>query len=279
MEEKQKMEKKQISKILSSVFTVVFLAIFLFSGYQIVSYLLEGKEESDLNQEMIREAVVSVEEKPIYVEDVFPLEETVTEEITPEKKILYYPDISVDIQKLKSEYPGIVGWLYLPETQINYPVMQAEDNDYFLHRLPNGKENSAGSIFMDFRVNADLSHGNFILYGHNMKNNSMFGTVLDYRDSAFYENHPYLFYFTDSGKYRLEIFAGVHTTSDSYIYSFPQTDDEMRNYLSKIRSNSVFKSDVPVSATDRIFVLSTCSGRTTDTHRFVICAKLVPIES
>ncbi len=279
MAEKQKMAKIKISKILSSVFTVVFLAVFILSGYQIVSYLLEGKEESDLNQEMIREAVVSVEEKPIYVEDVFPLEETVTEEIKPEKKILYYPDISVDLQKLKSEYSGIVGWLYLPETPINYPVMQAEDNDYFVHRLPNGKENSAGSIFMDFRAKSDLTQGNIILYGHNMKNNSMFGTILDYRDPSYFADHPYLFYFTDSGKYRLEIFAGVHTTSDSYIYSFPQTDDEMRHYLSKIRTSSVFKSDVLVSATDRVFVLSTCSGSTTDTHRFVICAKLVPIES
>jgi len=278
MKEKQT-SKKQLTRILSYIFTVVFLAVFLFSGYQIISYLLEGKEESDLNQAMIQEAVVSLQEKPIYAEDVFPMEETSTEEVGSEKHILYLPDISVDIPKLRSEYQGIIGWLYLPETPINYPVMQWKDNDYFVHRLPNGKENAAGSIFMDYRADADLSTGNFILYGHNMKNDSMFGTILDYRDPSYFSEHPYLFYFTENGKHRLEIFAGVHTTSDSYIYTFPQTDDEMRRYISKIRTNSVFKSEVSVSENDRIFILSTCSGSTTDTRRFVICAKLVPIEN
>ncbi len=263
---------------LSSLLFIVFFVAFLFSGYQIVSYFLESKEEGDLNQEMIHTAVVPSANSLVYVEDVITTEEPVTEEITTKKKILYYPDIAVDIQKIKSEYPGVVGWLYLPETKINYPVMQWDDNDYFVHRLPNGKENSAGSIFMDCRSAADLSQRNYILYGHNMKNNSMFGMVLEYRDPEFFEEHPYLFYFTESAKYRLEVFAGVHTKSDSDVYSFPQTDDEMWYYISKLRTNSVFKSEVKVSKNDRVFVLSTCSGSTSDDRRFVVCAKLVPIE-
>lgn len=278
MTEKNQTSRKQILKILSSVFTVIFSALFLFSGYQIISYLLEGKEENDLNREMIQEAVISLQEKPIYIEDVFPREEIVTQDEKIEKNILYYPDISVDIKKLKLEYPGIVGWLYLPDTPINYPVMQSEDNDYYIHRLPNGKENSAGSVFMDYRSRSDLSGEICILYGHNMKNNSMFGTILDYRDASYYANHPYLFYFADGVKYRLEVFAGVHTTSDSYIYSFPKNAEERGAFLSKIRSSSVFNSDVSVTENDRIFVLSTCSGSTSSSRRFVVCAKLVPIE-
>lgn len=279
MNEKNQTSRKRISKILSSVFTVIFSALFLFSGYQIISYLLEGKEESDLNREMIQEAVISLQEKPIYIEDVFPHETTVTQDAKPKKSIIYYPDISVDMKKLKLEYPGIVGWLYQPGTPINYPVMQAEDNDYYIHRLPNGKENSAGSIFMDFRSQSDLSGEICILYGHNMKNNSMFGTILEYRDASYYANHPYLFYFADGVKYRLEVFAGVHTTADSYIYSIPKNADDSRAFLSKIRSSAVFNSEVSVLENDQIFVLSTCSGSTSSSRRFVVCAKLVPIES
>lgn len=277
MNEKQNDKKSRLFGIVSKALTAVFLLVFLFSGYQIISYFLEGKEESDLNEEMIREAVNFVKEDPIYAEESLTSEDKQTDE-PEEKKILYYPDISVDVKKLSQEFEGIVGWLYLPETPIHYPVMQWTDNDYFVHRLPNGNENSAGSIFMDFRVNPDLSGRNYILYGHNMKNDSMFGTVLEYRDPAFFKDHPYLFYFTEDGVFRLEIFAGVHTTADSYVYSFPSDDEEIGTYLSKIRSSSVFLSDVAVSKEDRIFILSTCSGRVGDDQRFILCAKLVPLE-
>ena len=264
--------------VVFAIFALFFLAVFVVSSYKIISYYLEKKEENDLNQSMIQEAVVSIKSEPIYRE-----EETVTRPGTSEeedvRKVLLYPDISVDLEKLKKEYPKIVGWLYLPDTVINYPVMQDEDNEYFVSHLPNGVDNPAGSIFMDCRNASNPLQKVSILYGHNMKNNSMFGRILDYRSPSYYEEHPYLFYFTDNKTFRLEVFAGVHTTSASYVYSLPVDDREFEKYLSKLCSSSVFKSEVSVSASDQIFVLSTCSGSRNDENRFVVCAKLVSIES
>ena len=263
--------------VVFAIFALFFLAVFVVSSYQIISYYLEKKEENDLNQSMIQEAVVSIKSEPIYREV-----ETATKPETSEeedvRKVLLYPDISVDLEKLKKEYPKIVGWLYLPDTVINYPVMQDEDNEYFVFHLPNGAENSAGSIFMDCRNASDLSQKNYVLYGHNMKNNTMFGRILDYRRPEYFDAHPYLFYFTEDAVYRLEIFAGVHTKSDSYVYSVPTDGEDYRKYLSKLCSSSVFDSEIQVTSSDQIFVLSTCSGAVGDEKRFVVCAKLVPLE-
>ena len=81
----------------------------------------------------------------------------------------------VDFSLLKQENEDIVGWIYCEGTPISYPVVQSGDNQYYLHRLINGEYNIAGSIFMDYRNNAELEDNNTIIYGHNMKNNTMFG--------------------------------------------------------------------------------------------------------
>ena len=257
---------------------LILIAVLTFSLWQIFLYFNEGKKETDFNNALIESAVSEVSP-----EDVYDYSETVLEQITPfegydaeESKVLFYPDIKVDFEKIKKQYPHIVGWIYSPGTPINYPVVQGTDNAYYVERMPNGAVNSAGSIFMDYRDSKELMDFVHVLYGHNMKNNSMFGTVLDYKKDGYFKEHPFMFYFTENGTYRLEIFAGVNTVATSSIYDEPD-DDKREAFIASAISKSTFASTVKVTKDDRIFMISTCSGAVGQQNRYVLFAKLVQI--
>lgn len=274
--------QKMIAKIKTMNFFVFFieialLLVFCYSVWQIALYYQEGKSEKDFNEDLADSAVS--EAAP---EDNYDYSEETISQIVPfegfkaeESEILVYPDIKVDLNQVKEKYPKVVGWLYSPGTPINYPVVQGADNSYYVDHMPNGTQNSAGSIFMDFRDPAELSEFAHILYGHNMKNNSMFGTILDYKKAGYFEEHPFMFYFTEEKTYRLEIFAGVNTIATSSIYSEPSNKEA---FISGAFSGSTFRSNITVSPDDKVLLLSTCSGAVGQANRYVLFTKLVEIQ-
>ncbi len=115
-------------------------------------------------------------------------------------------------EKLTAEYPDTVGWLYCEGTPINYPVVQSKDNLRYLRRLPDGRYNAAGSLFADYRCKEVAASGNYIIYGHNMKNGSMFGTLVRYKSQNYYDEHPTLYYLTPERTFRIELIAGFVTS-------------------------------------------------------------------
>lgn len=269
-----------------SVLFVISLCVFLYSSYRIAAYLVEDREQKNLNENIIEEAIQKIpvtdfEDEPTVSTSLLnsspSLSSTTVTTTKKPKVIMKRPDISVNFQVLNDKYQGLVGWLYGQDEIIHNPVMQWQDNDFFLTRLPNGVANAAGSLFMDYRDPANLSGWNHIIYGHNMQNGSMFGFLHDYRRAGFFEENPYLFYFTQGTTYRLELFAGIHTKNDSFVYTHPQTDEDKLLYLNKAKKLSVFTSSVNVSHQDRIIVLSTCAGAIDAPDRFVIMAKLVAL--
>lgn len=253
---------------------VLLIVIFVFSTWQVVDYLIESKKESDFNNDLVDSAVSKVDPEDEYNLPSDAIE--TLEDPAEESNVLTYPDIKVDLLKVKEQYPSVVGWLYCPNTQINYPVVQGKDNAYYVKRMPNGASNAAGSIFMDYRDNAALTDFAHVLYGHNMKNNSMFGTVLEYRKEGYFEEHPYMFYFTEGKTYRLEIFAGVNTISTSNLYLEP-AEDKRAEFINNAIAKSTFTSSVNVTAQDRIFLMSTCSGSVGQNKRYVLFSKLTEI--
>ena len=252
---------KNYKLVLRVFFFLCFFALFCFSSFKIFVYIKDSNSAKNLRDEMISEAVVSLPAE----------EEGSAESVSP------YLDIRVDLSALK-HYPGVVGWLYSPKTPIHYPVMQSEDNEYYVHRLPDGSVNPAGSLFVDFRNDANLKDFGQIIYGHNMKNQSMFATLLNYRDHDYYVDHPFMFYFTSDSVYFLEIFAGVNTMADSDFYFLPDEKEDREEYLKMAKELSVFKSSVQVDSEDKILVLSTCSTGLNKPDRFVLLGKLVLIE-
>ena len=268
-------KSKKFSNILIWILEIALIAVFVFSVWQVVDYVIESKTESDFNDSLVESAVSTVspeEEYNISGDADGQLGGGIGVDFDPKA----YPDIQVDLERVKEEYPRVVGWLYSPGTPINYPVMQGTDNAFYVDHMPNGRRNFAGSIFMDYRDNANLTDFAYVLYGHNMKNDSMFGTISDYRKEGYLEEHPYMFYFTEDKTYRLEIFAGVNTVSTSKLYLEPEFEDR-ESFIASAFEKSTFVSGVTVTPEDRIFQISTCSGASGQNKRYMIFAKLTEI--
>ncbi|HWR24417.1 MAG TPA: class B sortase [Feifaniaceae bacterium] len=195
-----------------------------------------------------------------------------------------YPAPSVPIQP---DYEALLlangdfcAWLYCEGTVINYPVVQGGDNRYYLSHLFNGQRNKMGTLFVDASNAPGFSDQNTIIYGHHMKNGSMFASLVGYKKQAYYDEHPELLLLTPSAAYRAELFAGYiiqgYATNDVYKKSF-DTEAQFLSFLGAARTNSDFVSDVEVTAEDRIITFSTCTYEYDDS-RYVVLGKLVRIE-
>lgn len=198
------------------------------------------------------------------------------DKISPESD----PDIwpTVDFDALCAINPDIVAWLICKDTRINYPVVQGNDNDYYLKHLFDGKRNSAGCLFVDCNNEPGFMDHNIVIYGHHMKDKSMFSALTEYKMQAFYEKHPQMILLTPEGNYTIELFAGYVTNikSDSWKLWFA-SNTEFEVWIRETRSKSTFQSEVEASTSDRFVTLSTCSYEF-DNARYVVVGKLVPID-
>ena len=166
-------------------------------------------------------------------------------------------------------------WLTIYDTNIDYPVMQTTNNDYYLYHMFNGEENGAGSIFVDYRNEKPFQDFNTIIYGHRMKDGSMFRSLVDYRDADFYNAHKTMLLTTPDAKYDVHVFSVVTVPATSDLYQLEFADDaEKQAYIDRVISESETKMDVSVSASDRIVMMSTCTFEIDD-GRLCVYGKLV----
>ncbi len=247
-----KSKPNTLRKWLTIAGIVLFSAIFLYAGYHLVSYWYAQRESRQLVEGLMETAV------------------------TAEAKSDQAP-ISVDFQALWQENQDVVAWIYSENTPIHYPVVQSQDNSYYLKRLLDGSANANGTIFLDCRCSADFHDFNSILYGHHMKSGEMFGTLPNYKDQAYYDEHPILYLLTPDQNYKVELVAGYVTPSDSDTYTAPQTAEEKREFLATAAQASTFTSGVTAKETDRFITLSTCSYEYNNA-RYVVVGKLTEIE-
>ena len=190
------------------------------------------------------------------------------------------PDINVrymqqlNIGALQAINPDIIGWIYIPATQVNYPLLHADDNSTYLYSTWDGDSNSAGSIFMEAECSADLTDFNTIIYGHNMLNGSMFATLHRYSDYSFYQAHPYVYIATNDGVYRYEVFgtysAGIRTDT----YGLLTTEEEKTQAVAHYISRSIWTGERTPTTEDSVLTLSTCIGSGTYATRWVVQAVL-----
>jgi len=183
----------------------------------------------------------------------------------------------VDFDALSLLYPGIVGWIRLEGTLLDYPLMQYTDNDFFLTHLPDGTTHRSGSIFLDYQNAGDFSDKSILIYGHETRAGDMFGMLKQYREQEFFEANPVVYLHTPERDYVLVLFAGhvAHSRRDHPPLEFA-SDEEFLDYIEHIKSISVFNSSVEVSAEDRIVSLVTCTYDFSDA-RLIVVGKLVEI--
>lgn len=194
-----------------------------------------------------------------------------------ETEVSEYAPVRIDYNLALQLYPNMCAWLYSEGTQINYPVMQCSDNSYYLNHLPDGQESVGGSLFVDCGFAADFSGKNTVIYGHNMQSGSMFGSLRNYKDGAYYAYHPTLFLTTPAGEFRLDVLAGFDADTEDNLYNALNEWDDLSAYLQACIDRSEFKTDASATAYERSVVLSTCT--TTADKRFVLVCGLVPLNS
>ena len=239
-------------KVIRLLLWLIACTALVFSAVKLLGYIREGNQSTSLNDRLIDDAV----------------EPSRTGETAP---------IKVDFDVLLEKNGDIVGWLYCEDTPINLPVVQSSDNDHYLRRLLDGSWNTAGTLFVDCRNSADFSDANTVIYGHNMKNKTMFGTLSYYREQSYFEEHPVMWLLTPNGNYKVEPVAGYITPTTSDVYSFDQSDEEVLATVRQAVESSTFTSGIEISDGDRFLTLSTCSYEY-DNARYVLIGRLVPLE-
>ncbi len=171
----------------------------------------------------------------------------------------------------------IVGRVSIDALDINYLVTQGLDNDYYLHMGYDRRKDRSGAIFLDYRCNIDLNplKGHYILYGHNMKNGSMFHNLMQYKDEKFYYNNRIIRFDTLYEDYEWEIFSAYVTDTSFYFIDTTFKDDaDWLDFLHTIQEKSIYPTNTKLSADDVILTLCTCTYEFDDA-RFVIHARLI----
>lgn len=271
---KKKISPKKLRKLLLFYVIVIFACVFMYSAYQLFD-TINGYRVAKKLYESTSSKYTSTDTNRTPPAATPPLE------LSPEEEEEYIdPEISpkaVNFDLLLADGAEVVAWIYGPGTVIDYPVVQTEDNQFYLNHMYNGAWNSSGTIFIDCKCQPDFAGDNTILYGHNMNDYSMFASLLNYKDQAYYEAHPVLYINSPEQNYRLELFAGFTTASDSNAYTLSFLDEDVKAaYIEDVKSQSLFNSDVQVGARDKLAILSTCTYDYQDA-RFIVIGKLIKI--
>lgn len=247
----------------------VLLVIFCISATLLIIQKLDYQNNDKLYTESIQEFTdIDTEAKP-KVEEPIP---DSNEEIIP---VL---EVKIDFDALESVNKDTIGWILIPNTPINYPLVQGTDNQKYLTHAYNGSYSKLGSIFMDYRNSADFSDGNTVIYGHNTKNKSMFGSLHDFGKQEFFDQTRYIYVFARDETIIYEVFSAYITDaySDSYQFRFAE-EESFSNYLMKVESQSIFKTAIELNNEDEIITLSTCTSSGNQSERFLIHGRRITL--
>ena len=241
----------------NAITAVLAAAVLVTGGMSLHSYLSEQRAKNEYDA--IRQEVVAE-----------PAAGEAQEEIAEKN----YPELQIDFAELIRTNPDFRGWPYFPALDISYPVVQGKDNAYYLHHLFSGESNINGSIFVDCHNQPDFTDQNTIVYGHNMKNGSMFGTLDKYQDQELFEQHPEFYLYLPGKILKYQIFScyAGRTGSEGYRYHFPEAED-FQTFLDTVSSYRDYDTGTELSATDRIVTLSTCVNSRRN-YRYLVHGKL-----
>lgn len=257
MGRKTKRKKRAIDYVLTFVL-IIAIGIFIFAAYNLISIYLEYKKGTD-EYNAIEEMAVT-ERDPNQADS------------SGEDGDLQ-PPIDVDFEALRKINEDVIGWIYVEGLDISYPVVRGIDNEYYLHRTYEKTYNFAGTIFIDYENKDDFSDCNTLVYGHNMKNGSMFGTLKQFSEGDAYSKSHYFWMLTPDKNYKYEIFSAYVTAVNSDTYTlFKGPGKEFLEWLPKMKSNSaVDTGEISLGIKDKVMTLSTCTGDSST--RYVVQGK------
>ena len=245
--------KKYKEVIFNLIVYMILLFILIYSGIKIYKWYKDKTSNKEI-VEQIKE-IVAVEDKN-------------------EDKNEYKEEYTIDFNKLKEQNKETVAWIKVNNTNIEYPVVKADNNNFYLNHSFDKSENLAGWIFADYRNKFDNTDKNIIIYGHNMRDGSMFGSLKNILNSDWYENeeNTNITLYTENEKCIYKVFSIYKIESeDYYIKTEFSNDNEFEQFVNTIKNRSIKKFDIDVSKEDNILTLSTCANN--NRYRIVLHAK------
>lgn len=254
---KSKAKRKGRYETILCIVGIFLIIVILIQIREIGNYLSDGRKSKVFSKDL-RNSVTIMDER----------------EQDMEANVRIKIPIAIDFDRLYKISGDTVAWLFAPGTRINYVIAQGSDNDYYLNHLLDGTVANGGTLFVDCRCNADFTNWNTIIYGHHMKNGTMFAGLMDYQDPDYYEEHPVMYLYVPGKRYKLELIAGYTTDIYDMVFSIPITKEERGEIIAHAASVSSFISGVTVSEEDKLVTLSTCSYAYEDA-RYVVIGRIL----
>lgn len=242
-------------RLLLTTFKVLLAVTFIGSAVLIVRYRLTQKSSMDVIEDARRNRVSQ------------PTQDSETIE----------PPIRIDFNALRATNPDVVGWVYCKDTQIDFPVLKGQDNDFYLRRNWKKDKDICGSIFVDSAASDGFSDARTVIYGHHMNDNLMFASLEEWRSQDFYNQHPVMWLLTPDCTYMVELIAGeyIPATSDAYDPA-TEHDEQFSSWLASYVNDSEFSSPTVANPESNYIMLSTCAY-VYENARFTLLGKLSAI--
>lgn len=229
--------KKKLFKVVMRIIELIFLILLVYSSINIFKWYNNNKE----NKQIINEIAESV---------------TINEDTNEEKKY------KINFEELKQKNSDTVAWLKVENTNIEFPIVQANNNSYYLTHNFDKKYNVAGWIFADYKNKLDGTDRNIVVYGHNMRNNSMFGSLKDVITEEWYNNeeNKYITFVTENDYQTYQVFSVYQIKTEDYYIQTEFKSNEFTEFIDTITKRSKKDFGINVSKEDTILTLSTCSN-------------------
>ena len=276
--------RKKLKRYLPPCLMLFFAAIFLFCAGVLAKRALEDYQQAEQNDYLVglvQQEQAQVQRPPIsddhssYVEPLSAFVE-ITDPVTgmPVKVLREY----ASVYQLN---PDMAGWIHIPNTTLNYPVVQKPgEPDYYLHKDFYDNNSRHGTVYAHNQANLQTPSDNVTIFGHNMTDGSMFATLHEYTKKEYYDANPYIYFDTlyEHRTYQIiSVFEIDITKSDFDYHNVVDTNAfSFQNYLDNCKELAFYDTGVPVKYGDKLLTLSTCDKDTsTDNKRFVVVAKLV----
>jgi len=182
---------------------------------------------------------------------------------------------ALSFEELRGINPEVFGWLTVYGTSIDYPLVQADNNETYVNTTVTGEYKLSGSIFLDYQNSNSFSDFNSIIFGHHMEKRAMFGEIGEFQEEAYFDSHPYGRLYYEGGEHGIEFFAFLKADAyDQTVYLPAVSGEEEKNaYLDNLLSLAMYKREIPVSTSDHIVLLSTCSSGSTN-GRHILAGKI-----
>ena len=272
-EEEAKKKKSHIPLGLIAVLLVA-LGTAGYFGFCLWHYYQEYQDDQKLYGDL-REAVLQITDESEQPEPSVSDSDTKRSQTKRKKD---EPPFEVDWTALKEINEDIIGWVYftgLP--QISYPILQADNNEYYVHRTYDlsSDTSKAGCIFMDYRMADDFSSPYSIIYGHNVRDGSMLSDLARLKDQTLYDEEPYFWILTPEGNYRYQIFSifQCHRAADVFQRSFDGWGEDFSKWQSELKLRNSMQGDVKLREDGHVIAFSTCVPNSFD--RTIVCGTYI----